>query len=344
MTADPIRMIEAAYRHVPTETEWLSSLLEASGAYDMGSGVVACTVSFSARTELRSIVATPGAEGTQKHIESFLGALPGRLGAAVLAPTEFVGNAAWRVNRVLAAAAIRGATSAAPAPLPPMWALTAGDGSKEALVLAFPTANASFAPEVAFPHRDSRTLGLVGAHISAALRLRGAISGSVSGTEAVPADVDDAATDAVLSPDGRVLHARGVGKSTRARTSLSEAVLRSERARGRLRKTSAEEATSLWRALVSGRWSIVELVERDGKRLLLARANSPESPERAALDPEERDVVWLVALGHSYKYVAYELGLTPSSVVRRLQRAMVKLGVANRADLLRKLGRPSPSP
>ncbi len=327
-------MIEAAYRHVPTETEWLSSLLAASGAYDMGCGVVACTVSFSARTELRSIVATPGAEGTQRHIESFLGALPGRLGAAVLAPTEFVGNAAWRVNRVLAAAKSRGTAAMWPAPLPPMWALTAGDGSKEALVLAFPTANESFAPEVAFPHRDSRTLGLVGAHISAALRLRGAL-----GTEAVPGDADDAATDAVLSPDGRVLHARGAGKSTRARASLSEAVLRSERARGRLRRTSSEEATSLWKALVSGRWSIVELVERDGKRLLLARANSPDSPERAALEPEERDVVWLVALGHSYKYVAYELGLTRSSVVRRLQRAMLKLGVANRAELLRKLGR-----
>jgi len=40
-------------------------------------------------------------------------------------------------------------------------------------------------------------------------------------------------------------------------------------------------------------------------------------------------------MGHSYKYVAYELGITVSMVVRRLESAMKKLRVGSRRDLLR---------
>ncbi len=49
--------------------------------------------------------------------------------------------------------------------------------------------------------------------------------------------------------------------------------------------------------------------------------------------------MWLAAFGHTYKFVAYEPGITVSNLVRRLQSAMLKLGIASRHDLLRKLGR-----
>lgn len=223
------------------------------------------------------------------------------------------------------------ATRSAPKRPPPLWALVGGDGVGHAVILGFPGSKGDFDRTKPFPHRDRRLLGLVAAHFGAALRLRAAAS-AVS-------PLDDDVTEAVLAPDGRVLDATGVGRSPVARRSLSEAVVRAERARGKLRRTDGEEATQLWKALVAGRWSIVEIVERDGQRLLLARANPTATPDVTALTKEERDVAWLVGFGHSHKYVAYELGLSVSSVVRRLSRATMKLGVSSRCDLLRKFAR-----
>ena len=103
-----------------------------------------------------------------------------------------------------------------------------------------------------------------------------------------------------------------------------------------MRGTSDEEALQLWRALVSGRWSIVDVEERDGKRLLLARKNKVEGgQELSTLDELDRDVVWLVAMDHSIKFVAYELGISAPTVRRRLDRAMTTLGIATRRDLVR---------
>ena len=85
---------------------------------------------------------------------------------------------------------------------------------------------------------------------------------------------------------------------------------------------------------------MVETVERDGKRFLLARRNPLPSRDLLALTKEEGDVVWLVVQGHSTKFVAYELGLSVGTVARRLTRAMRKLRVTSRRELLRKLGAP----
>jgi DNA-binding NarL/FixJ family response regulator len=105
-----------------------------------------------------------------------------------------------------------------------------------------------------------------------------------------------------------------------------------------MRRASPEEALALWTALVQGRWTILDVAERDGKRLVLARRNPLGGPPLLELTPDERDVTWLAAHGHSYKYIAYELGLPLSTVADRLRRAMRKLRVRSRGELLRKLG------
>ena len=332
MKADPVRIIEAGYTHFPAEVNWLEGLLDASAAYDVGGGVLALTVDLGERPHVREISASPEAARAAPTIQSFVRSLSQPLARAMFAPSEFVGNGAWRLNRISSTSspAAPAAPRRAPA-LPPIWGLSAGDGTKNAVVVAFPASPRDFAPEKAFPHRDRRLLGLVGAHLGAALRLRAAASAHVS--------AEDGGTEAVLSPNGRVLDAGTACEAPQTRRSLSEAVLRAERARGTLRRTDEGEATNLWKALVAGRWSIVEIVESDGKRLLLARSNRPNSPDLAALTPEENDVVWLATLGHSYKYIGYELGLTVSSVLRRLSRAMTKLGVSTRSELVRKLAR-----
>ena len=320
--AGPIGLIEAAYTALPSETSWLESLREAGAGYDLGRGLVAWTVDLARAPSVRSISAEGAAESLVEPLRSFVSALTPSVARGIFAPTEFVGNAAWRIRRIAGEQARR----AFPAPL---WVLIGGDGQSSAVALAFQGEADDFAPDLAFPHEDRRVLGLVAAHLGSALRLRGSL----------PPTTDQAQTEAVLDPAGRVLDAKGLGKTKRARASLTEAVIRAERARGGLRQTDAGGAADLWHALVSGRWSIVETVERDGKRLLLARANPLGSPDLTSLTRNESDIVWLAAFGHTYKFIAYELGVTVSTVVRRLQSAMLKLGVASRHDLLRKLGR-----
>ncbi|HEX7663469.1 MAG TPA: LuxR C-terminal-related transcriptional regulator [Polyangiaceae bacterium] len=324
---DPLRAIETAYADEPDEGAWLRRLVEAFEPYDQGGGVVVCTIALGDRTRVQTMAATPGIEAATRSIRSFVAKLPSPLARRVFAPTEFVGNAAWRLHRVGAFAeddAADGDESHAKR-LPPMWALVAGDGATHAMMVAFLAGDsAAFSRTDRFPDRDRRVLGLVGAHLGSTLRLRRAARTT---------------NDAVLAPDGRVLDASGEGATKAARRSLSEAVLRAERARGTLRRTDDAEAAATWRALVAGKWSIVEVVESDGKRLLLAKANAPAFERRGALTKEENDVVWLSALGHSHKHVAYELGLSIGTVVRRLSSAMLKLGVTSRAELARKLGR-----
>lgn len=329
--ADPLRIIEAGYTWVESDEEWLRGVIDAARPFDVGEGLVGGTVDLSASPAMLSMVGDRVDGSAQKPIKTFVESLPPPVGRAVFAPTEFVGNAAFRLNRLARELSKTKQKRALDGrhEVPPLWALICGDASSHAMMLGFLAPQRDFTPERAYPPALSRALGLVGAHLSAAMRLRRAMKRA--------GGADDEA-EAVLSGDGTVLHARGDATSTRARRSLSEAVIKSERARGRVRRESPEDATRMWNALVLGRWSIVEVIETDGKRLLLARKNPHRNAERAALTKDENDVVWLTALGHSYKYIGYELGFSLSSVVRRLDSAMLKLGVRTRRELMRKLG------
>jgi DNA-binding CsgD family transcriptional regulator len=171
--------------------------------------------------------------------------------------------------------------------------------------------------------RRTRALARLAVHIAAANRLR---------HNAV--DRGDVDTDAVLSPAGKVLHAEGNAKDQSARHELQRAVLDMELGRGALRKNEPERAVQLWRALVAGRWSLIESVDTDGRRFLLARRNAPSIADPKALGIEERRVAGHAALGHSTKLTAYALGIASSTVTERLATAMRKLGVGSRAELI----------
>lgn len=164
----------------------------------------------------------------------------------------------------------------------------------------------------------------IGAHLSAGLRLRRALHGA-------PRD----GAEAVLSPDGRVVHAEGVARGADARVRLAEGVRRSERARGALRGTDPVHALEVWRGLVAGRWSLVDHVDHDGRRFVLARPNDADAPDPRALTPRERQVLGYIGLGQSLKLAGYALGLAPSTVSGHLAAAMRKLGLRNRADVAR---------
>jgi DNA-binding NarL/FixJ family response regulator len=180
-------------------------------------------------------------------------------------------------------------------------------------------------------HRFSRPVkrvwARVVAHVVAMQRLRASL------TLAAPRARAEGV--AVLSPSGKVEHATTAAQSTSARVLLREAAIARERARGRLRRSDPDEAVEMWRALVDGRWSIVDRFDRDGRRFLIAHENEPQALEPRALTPRERQVVTFAAMGHSNKLIAYELGLATGAVGRYLAVAMKKLGLRARVDLAR---------
>lgn len=157
----------------------------------------------------------------------------------------------------------------------------------------------------------------VAVHLAAGLRLRRAL----------------APEEAVLDPDGRVLHAQGDARSAPAREALARAARRREQARGHVRREDPMAAVDLWRGLVSGRWSLVDRFERDGRRFVVARKNPPGHRDPRALTGRERDVAASIARGQTVQLTAYELGLSPSTVSTHLGRALRKLGLQSRAEL-----------
>ncbi|MFO0548817.1 MAG: LuxR C-terminal-related transcriptional regulator [Polyangiaceae bacterium] len=189
---------------------------------------------------------------------------------------------------------------------------------------------------------DQSLLRRLLAHIGAGFRLRRhLIDARAAGTtlESLAAAILDAGT-------GRVLHAASdEAKEKSSREALTQRARTLGKVRGRLRVENPPLAVELWRGLVQGRWALVEQFDRDGKRFLFAHARPRPGPSTlaASLTDRESEVVSYAALGHSNKLIAYELGLNESTVGMRLSRACRKLGVRSRVELIQRIQSSRPS-
>lgn len=210
-----------------------------------------------------------------------------------------------------------------------MVTLNAADPSRSGCMIGVAVRHGDCASRAARPQWNR-----VAAHVAAGLRLFRWLAPQRGKT--------GPAVDAVLSPGGRVEHAEGEASSRTARAALRSAVLAVERARGPLRHRRPDEAIEIWRGLTLGRWSLVNHFERDGRRYVVAHRNAPEAKDPRALTRRERQVVGFAALGQGNKLIAYELGLSPSTVGVLMARAARKLGARSRAELLQ-LTREPPS-
>ncbi|MBX3229884.1 MAG: helix-turn-helix transcriptional regulator [Labilithrix sp.] len=168
----------------------------------------------------------------------------------------------------------------------------------------------------------------VGAHVQAALRLRLRLKASAGPAE----EGASGGVEAVLARGGKVEHLEPPAE--RAGAALRDAVLAMDRARRFRRKP--DRALASWRALVRARWTLVHDFEAGGDRYIVARANAASATGPQVLSARERQVVGCLALGHSPKVIAYELGLSHSTVRVLLARATAKLGARDRADLIEK--------
>jgi DNA-binding CsgD family transcriptional regulator len=140
--------------------------------------------------------------------------------------------------------------------------------------------------------------------------------------------------DAVLDPDGTMQS--GNEETTRAdvRKRLRAAAVAMDHARGRARRTHNEDAVAEWTALTDARWTLLDHFDTDGKRFVVARRNDAEVPRPQDLSTRERQVLGFAALGHSNKLIAYELGISASTVGVLLSRAAKKLRARSRAELI----------
>jgi DNA-binding CsgD family transcriptional regulator len=141
--------------------------------------------------------------------------------------------------------------------------------------------------------------------------------------------------EAILDATGKVHEANGEATRTEQRAALQQAARAMDRARGRLRRTDPEESLRIWRAMVNGRWTLVDRFDTDGRHYLVAHVNEPTAPRVAALSARERQIAAWAASGHSNKLIAYELGLQPSSVATHLAHALRKLELRRVTELVR---------
>ena len=146
---------------------------------------------------------------------------------------------------------------------------------------------------------------------------------------------DAAPADAVLRPDGKLEHAEAPAQSRDAQRELRAAAEAIAWARSRAGREQPEKALGQWKGMVSGRWSLVDRFERDGKRYVLARQNPPVTTGEVSLSSREQQVLALARMGHSNKVIAYELGISPRTVEVYRANVMSKTGAHGLSELVR---------
>ncbi|HET7543600.1 MAG TPA: helix-turn-helix transcriptional regulator [Polyangiaceae bacterium] len=204
--------------------------------------------------------------------------------------------------------------------------IIAADPTWSGTLFALPTARRNDSPRTRYVWRK------IMAHLAAGLRLR-RLLGHAAFSRSVPVEH----AEAVLSPQGKIEHARGDASTRDGREALRDALTRIDAARAAASEDRAEHAIELWRGLISGRWSLAEHFERDGRRYFVAFRNDPQFAKQRALSPRELQVLSYRRMGCSNKLIAYSLGLSQTSVVKYLGRAREKLGGKSALDALQSL-------
>jgi DNA-binding CsgD family transcriptional regulator len=315
---------------VPRE-DWVPSLLETGlPLFDHGHGVVATTY------------VRPPEKGMPVPTKFFLGSGPSDLLERLFLGAYEADEETLRdVNRsgvvtTLSEEAHRFANGLGTferyiAPAKDLLAITAVDPNGIGISLAI------MLPEITkLTGKDRQIWQMVGAHLVSGFRLRQGLEGAREAA-AKRATLPNNA-EAVIDPKKfRITDAVGAATDTTTGEFIREAAQAIDRARGRLRKEDPEEALEIWRALVEGRWSMVDWFDSDGRRFVLAHPNPPDLRDPRGLSERERQVATYASLGETNKLISYRLGISQPKVSTTLKMAMHKLGVQTRPQLVEKL-------
>lgn len=325
---DLVSVIEAAYRLDGDDGTWLARLVDRSARAGLDRGLGTCGMFYTFDGD-RVKVSSPVARGTPA----------GSIEALRMLEAEVSSEITYQFIKDVTAAAGGRATCAtmssrlqmgkhvrdldvhqrflAPLGIADFMSVAATEPSGIGCLVGAPL------PEVTGVKRPEATAwSRVAAHMAAGMRLRRARRTS-----------SPEETDTILTPGGRVEQA---GSSSDASLdALKEAAKSMARARGSSRHADPPGAVEAWKALVSGRWTLIDHFDHDGKRYIVAVRNEPQVPAFAELSPREAQVVAYAAQGHANKLIAYELGIAPSTVAMHLSTAGGKLGAKTRVELIR---------
>jgi len=331
---DLVSVIEAAYRLDGDDGTWLARLVDRAARAGLDHGLGTCGMFYEVDGE-RVHVSSPVARGTPdgalealrmleaqvsndityRFIKDATAAVGGRATCSTMSSRLQMGKRVRELDmhqRFLAPLGIVDFMSVA-ATEPP----TAHSSTLLGCLVGAPL------PEITGVKRaEAVAWSRVAAHMAAGMRLRRGRRTSA------PSDADT-----VLTPGGRVEHAGD--QADTSLDALKEAAKSMSRARGSSRHADPPGAVEAWKALVSGRWTLLDHFDHDGKRYIVAVRNDPQVPAFAELSPREAQVVAYAAQGHANKLIAYELGIAPSTVAMHLSTAGGKLGAKSRVELIR---------
>lgn len=324
-----IRIIERAYDLGGTHDAWLDGVhgeLRDVVGHDFGLRAGAWRMADNEFTDL-STVRGDLAPGIGEVVTSLVERIPPDLRAHLYGQSSgnFIGNAEdvmpGVVPQFVSECARRGAHDVRGL----FGMLVLGNPGQNGIVFVAPTRSV-----LKFSPAEHRRLHRLGVHLGAGFRLRLA----VDELRRLPV--------AVLSPGGSLLHATPSAQGQSAREVLEDAVKRLEKSRGRLRRTDPDEAMSLWRGLVDGRWTIVDWVDSDARRYLVVYENQVSARHPRALSPRELDVAEYLVQGRSTSEMAWALGLSVGTVSRTARDVLRKLKVSRRSDLAAIFGTVAP--
>ncbi len=312
----PVDLIEATYQLRLDRGAWLEGLVDASGALDQGLGVFGL-LQHLREGELETVhVAVKGTDATQSMLARLAG-LEVPFEHLAIGPMTHSGSMREEFAKVGGADVFDAVGEGLG--VSDATAHMARLGSEWFLTLIAPSRDA-----VGVTAARRRRWSKLTTHLATGLRLRQRLLDP------------DAIPELIFDAQGRAIHVEPLDDARPERVLLSrvgEAVRAVTRARGPLREEDPERATSLWTALIEGRWALADRVDADGKRFVLAFRNELGAPGPRELSARERDVVAWAAGGASLKEIAYAMGLAISTVGEQLSRAMRKLHVANRGEL-----------
>jgi DNA-binding CsgD family transcriptional regulator len=312
---DYVSIVEASYQGLDSDDQWLANVLQTAGpVLDLGGGLGLSLVQ-------------EGPSGRRVTLSHGVGRINDMLGSS-WSVIQQLNEETYRdffypAKPVVLASQL---VSRFAAPLQQLFSsLMQHAGASDLLgMLGYPAPGWAFSMFVAvgdepLPPLVRQTLQRLRTHVEASLRLR------LFSPDAV----------AVIRPDGKLVHAETDACSAAECKLLQGQASSIERARSSKEREDPHRALALWRALVEGRWSLVEQVDSDGRRHYLAFENAPHVRTERALSDTQARVLELSLQGKVGKEVAYALGLSQASVSTALEGAAQRLGFADRSELVR---------
>jgi DNA-binding NarL/FixJ family response regulator len=305
-------VLRACYALDGTLDAWLRSVARALAPdFNRELGVAAMVVELKPTTFLN--VTPPQYFRMPTTVEAFMrtlnAAVPGQVVAKLSATAVEVASASQAFG-----ADICDHFGEIGAPFRDTLGISVQDGEGRALQFSAPSqARCGIAPAAQSSWRK------VAIHMGAAFRLRQRLSRG-------------AQPEAIIL-DSKVVHAEGPAKAQSARALLLQAVLQLEQLRSS-EPSRPEDALALCQGLVSGRWSLVDHFESLGKRYIAAFENIPNLATQNAAAPH-LNVLQGFLRGLSIAEIAFANGLQTNTVQRVLSETARRVGMKNRADLLR---------